>query len=230
MRLTKCPNLARGALRALNGANLGIGGAPSLTHHHGATRNATEVALPQLGSQGHQPRSPPPRKHRANASIWSEPMPRSAQDCCTVDVRRMLIPFEAPTCRKRQPSWRSLSTRASNPASPTANSTASASGSEGGVGDNGRAEGNDGSSCWKCSLAVADREFFCECGAVQPLDGRLDYFEMLGSPPSVFLDLQAVERQFKNMQRAFHPVSSVLLSCRYTSYLVPAILPSSGAR
>lgn len=203
----------------LNGANLGIG-APSLTHPHGATRNATGVALRQLVSQGHQPRSPPRRTSQTNAPVWSKPLPRSAQDCCTVDVRRMLTPFE-PTCRKRRPSWRSLSTRASDPtrpgASPTEGSTASvprSEGGEGGVSDNGRAEGenDDDSSCWKCSLTVAEREFFCECGAVQPLDGRLDFFEMLGSAPSVFLDLKAVERQFKNLQRAFHPVSGVLLS------------------
>lgn len=190
--------------------------------HHAATRSVSGVALPQLVSQVHQPRSPPPRKNRANASMWSKPMPRSAQDCRTVDVRRVLTPFEAPTRRKRQPSWRSLSTRASDPASPTAKSTASASGSEGGeggVGDNGRSEGDDDRSCWKCSLTVTAQDFFCECGAVQPLDGRLDYFEMLGSPPSVFLDLKAVERQFKNMQRAFHPVSSVL-----PVYVIPDIL------
>ena len=217
MRIVNCPPLARRALRVLNGANLGIAGgrgAPLLTPHHGAMRNATSVALSQLVSQGHQPRSPPPMTNRANNCVWSNLVPRSARDC-TVDRRRMLTPFEAPVCRKRQPSWRSLSTRASDPASPTPSSTASsASSSAGGEGDvdnNGKAGDDDNGSCWKCSLTVAEREFFCECGAVQPLDGRLDYFEMLGSPPSVFLDLKAVERQFKNLQRAFHPVSGVLL-------------------
>lgn len=216
MRRVNCPPLARGALRVLNGANLrsaGGGAAPSSSHRHRATRHATGFALTQLVSQGHQPPSPQPT-NRANASL---PRPAPA---CTVDVRRMLTSFGARACRKRQPSWRSLSTRASNaassPASCTASSSASSSeGGAGGVGDNGRAQDDDDDdddgSCWKCNLTVAEREFFCECGAVQPLDGSMDYFEMLGSPPAVFLDLKEVERRFKNMQRAFHPVSGVPL-------------------
>lgn len=54
---------------------------------------------------------------------------------------------------------------------------------------------------------MSPRAYFCECGAAQLLDGRLDYFEMFDCPPSVFLELKEVEKRFKNMQRAFHPVS-----------------------
>lgn len=74
---------------------------------------------------------------------------------------------------------------------------------------------NNGSPCWKCKSTVGPREYFCECGAVQLLDGRVDYFEMFDCPPSVFLGLKEVEKRFKNMQRAFHPVSAALSKALY---------------
>lgn len=92
------------------------------------------------------------------------------------------------------PGWRSLSTRASD-----------------GVSSRGsRAEGPGGedNSCWRCESSISLREFFCVCGAAQLLDGRLDYFDMFECPPSVFLDLKDLETKFKDMQRAFHPVST----------------------
>lgn len=186
----------------LNGgsANLVVAAAPPLRHR--ATRNATGFAIPQPVSQGRQPGSPP----RTNTSVWSSQTPRLPRDC-TVDHSVMLT-LAARISRRRQPSWRSrsLSTRASAPANAKSDG--------GGPGNNGRGQDDEG-NCWKCDLTVAEREFFCECGAVQPLDGRLDYFEMLGSPPAVFLDLKEVERQFKNMQRAFHPVSDVSTFFQY---------------
>eukprot|EP00752_Nemacystus_decipiens_P003129 g2896.t1 len=76
----------------------------------------------------------------------------------------------------------------------------------GGGGDINNGGGSSaGSPCWKCKSIVDPREYFCECGAAQLLDGRLDYFEMFDCPPSVFLELKEVETRFKNMQRAFHP-------------------------
>lgn len=202
MRRVNCPPLARGARRLLNGsrANIGIAAAPSLRQR--ATRNASGFALPQHVSQGREPGSPP----RTNAPVWSSRTPRPLRDF-TID-HSVILTFAARKSRKRPPLWRSrsLSTRASDPAK--------AKSDKGGLGNSGRAQDYEG-SCWKCDLTVAEREFFCECGAVQPLDRRLDYFEMLGSPPAVFLNLKEVERQFKNMQRAFHPVSFVVspLSC-----------------
>lgn len=67
---------------------------------------------------------------------------------------------------------------------------------------------NDSNNCWKCGLEVSWREHFCECGVIQPLDERLDYFALFQCTPSVFLGLKEVEMRFKNMQRAFHPVST----------------------
>lgn len=71
-------------------------------------------------------------------------------------------------------------------------------------------------SCWKCGSSLCCREFFCGCGVAQLLDERLDYFEMFGSSRSVFMDVEDLERKFKNMQRAFHPVSS----CGFASLVV----------
>lgn len=67
-------------------------------------------------------------------------------------------------------------------------------------------------SCWKCDSSLDDGALRCTCGAPQPLDGRLDYFEILGCPRSVFVDMKELEGNFKRIQRAFHPVSYFRLS------------------
>lgn len=66
-----------------------------------------------------------------------------------------------------------------------------------------------GCTCWKCGSPVSCRDFFCKCGAPQLLEGRVDYFELLGCPRSVFVEAKLLEMNFKNMQRAFHPVRRV---------------------
>lgn len=67
---------------------------------------------------------------------------------------------------------------------------------------------NSNNNCWKCGVEISWREHFCKCGVIQLLDERLDYFELFQCTPSVFLGLKEVEMRFKNMQRAFHPVST----------------------
>lgn len=96
------------------------------------------------------------------------------------------------TCRALLPDWRSLSCRAMRN-SPTKLSTVH--------------QGHE-RNCWKCNSPISSRAFFCSCGAPQPLgEKRADYFEMFDCSPSVFLDVKELEKKFKNMQRAFHPVS-----------------------
>lgn len=110
-----------------------------------------------------------------------------------------LLSFDRYASRKRPLGWRPMSTRASAL----------------GVDINNGSRGA-GSSCWKCNSIVSPREYFCECGVAQLLDGRLDYFEMFDCSPSVFLELKEIEKRFKNMQRAFHPVSAGSLQTRLT--------------
>lgn len=136
---------------------------------------------------------------------------RSPQPCPVLGFRGQLggasdgLPSfdDRHVSRKRPPGWRLLSTRAS-----------ALGGGEGGdINDGGGSSSSGaGSPCWKCKSIVGPREYFCECGAAQLLDGRLDYFEMFDCPPCVFLELKEVEKRFKNMQRAFHPVSAGFLS------------------
>lgn len=68
--------------------------------------------------------------------------------------------------------------------------------------------GGEDNSCWRCESSISLRKYFCVCGAAQLLDGRLDYFDMFECSPSVFLDLKDLETKFKDMQKAFHPVST----------------------
>ena len=115
-----------------------------------------------------------------------------------------LVHFARDASRKRPVGWRLLTTRASSEDGGAGGDITN--GSNGSTSSNGNTDNT--APCWKCGSTVSRREYFCECGAAQPLDGRLDYFEMFGCPPSVFLELKEVENRFKNMQRAFHPVSA----------------------
>lgn len=103
--------------------------------------------------------------------------------------------------RKRPLGRRTLSTRTPNAAS------VSRSGDRDGNSNN--SSSSSSRCCWKCNSTVSWREYFCKCGVAQLLDERLDYFEMFDCPPSVFLELGEIEKRFKKMQRAFHPVSTL---------------------
>lgn len=126
------------------------------------------------------PRSPAPGRRGIHAGV--------------VDVdSRGLLRLSPCACRKLLPGWRSLSSRVMG------NSAAKLSTIQKGRECN----------CWKCKSSICSRAFFCSCGAPQPLgEGRVDYFEMFDLNPSVFLDVKELEKKFKNMQKAFHPVSS----------------------
>lgn len=104
-----------------------------------------------------------------------------------------LVYFNPRASHKRPLGRRTLSVRTPN--------SASESGSN-------NSNNNNNTRCWKCQSTVGWREYFCKCGATQLLDEHLDYFEMFDCPPSVFLELSEVEKRFKKMQRAFHPVSA----------------------
>lgn len=104
---------------------------------------------------------------------------------------------------------RPLGTRALFARKSDADNVASSGGEHGDI-NTGSSSGSASSTCWKCNSPVGSRKFFCQCGAAQLLDGRLNYFEMFDCPPLVFLDLKKVEKSFKDMQRAFHPVRDAM--------------------
>ena len=59
--------------------------------------------------------------------------------------------------------------------------------------------------CWSCQKAAGDDGFCVGCGAVQPPDGRADYFRVLGIAPSFAVDEAALERRYKELTKALHP-------------------------
>lgn len=186
--------LARGVLRGPTGARPGITvvRAPPSWNYRGARDVSGRAASSGSNLQSPSPRSTKPAHALLRLSLALYPSrPR------LIDSGGILA-FDAQASRKRLPGWRSLSTVGSDGASCDPGMVDEARGGAQAQGD---------VSCWRCDSTVSWRDYFCACGAAQELDGRLDYFEMFGCPPSVFLNLKDVEKQFKNMQRAFHPVS-----------------------
>ncbi|CAM9543113.1 unnamed protein product [Choristocarpus tenellus] len=59
--------------------------------------------------------------------------------------------------------------------------------------------------CWNCGATLEYQDFFCTCGAVQPLDDNANYFEMFSFPVAVVLDVKQLEKSFMQMQKLFHP-------------------------
>lgn len=170
----------------------------------------TPIVAPSLPQQ--QQLSPSPRFTKQQPPCLQ--LSRSAPRFPSNDSGRFLS--SGGSRKRRVPEWRSLSTRTSD-----------------GVSSRGsRAEGPGGedNSCWRCESSISLREFFCVCGAAQLFDGRLDYFDMFECPPSVFLDLKDLETKFKDMQRAFHPVSTVSLRDRLhtTAALLSVVVPQQS--
>lgn len=170
-----------------------VGGPLSSTrcrHRVGERVNIPVVKLPR-SSDAPLPSSAMPRCNlpRLFSSLSRS---RQADLTCSGNLRRSL------TSHAKGPAlgWRFLSTR--NEGDPASGDFAADVGDCNSVDCNG--------VCWKCGSAVHRRDFFCECGAAQLLDGRLSYFEMFRSPPSIFLEMKQVEKEFKTLQRAFHPV------------------------
>lgn len=192
------PTLMKGLVRALTGVRDGTTAfktAPACSS--GSTRSIAHLCSQQ---PAFPPRSPPPAKstHAIKRPCSTLRYPQQQAVHC-----EGLRAFDSQGSRKRpSPVWRSLSTSRSD-------GSAGRAGSAGGDASTDKVQ--EDAICWKCESPVDWRDFFCECGAAQLLDGRLDYFEMFGHPPSVFLDTKEVEKKYKNIQRAFHPVSLLSL-------------------
>jgi len=61
------------------------------------------------------------------------------------------------------------------------------------------------SLCWNCQSEVGG-EYFCDhCIKIQPAPSDVDYFQRLGLPRHLTLDLQDLERRFHELSRKIHP-------------------------
>lgn len=59
--------------------------------------------------------------------------------------------------------------------------------------------------CWSCERAPGTGPVCEHCGAIQPPDGALDRFQVLGLAASFDVDLAAAESTFRELSRRFHP-------------------------
>lgn len=61
------------------------------------------------------------------------------------------------------------------------------------------------SLCWNCQSEVGG-EYFCDqCIKIQPAPSDVDYFQRLGLPRHLTLDLHDLERRFHDLSRKIHP-------------------------
>lgn len=61
------------------------------------------------------------------------------------------------------------------------------------------------SLCWNCQSEVGG-EYFCDhCIKIQPAPSDVDFFQRLGLPRHLTIDLQDLERRFHDLSRKIHP-------------------------
>ena len=61
------------------------------------------------------------------------------------------------------------------------------------------------SLCWHCESEIGG-EYFCDrCIKIQPVPPQVDYFQRLGLPRLLTIDLEDLERRFHELSRKFHP-------------------------
>lgn len=60
--------------------------------------------------------------------------------------------------------------------------------------------------CWNCNRSILCVDFFCECGAIQPLDESRNYFDLFGySDFQISIDSNDLSDRMKKLQRILHP-------------------------
>ncbi|KAM3938033.1 iron-sulfur cluster co-chaperone protein HscB [Leptodactylus fuscus] len=61
-------------------------------------------------------------------------------------------------------------------------------------------------SCWSCQAVVSSSQLFCSsCNSIQPPDESKDFFQLLGCECSFNVDVQDLQRKYRNLQRLLHP-------------------------
>ncbi|XP_072271567.1 iron-sulfur cluster co-chaperone protein HscB [Pyxicephalus adspersus] len=60
--------------------------------------------------------------------------------------------------------------------------------------------------CWSCHNVVSRSELFCpSCRSLQPPDHSQDYFQILHCDRSYEINIQELQRKYRNLQRSLHP-------------------------
>ncbi|KAF7258118.1 hypothetical protein EG68_05017 [Paragonimus skrjabini miyazakii] len=60
--------------------------------------------------------------------------------------------------------------------------------------------------CWSCNRPVYNREYFCECNKIQPIDKNMSYFDAFGYfKPVVQIDTVDLARRMRDIQKQLHP-------------------------
>ncbi|KAM9330828.1 iron-sulfur cluster co-chaperone protein HscB [Gastrophryne carolinensis] len=62
------------------------------------------------------------------------------------------------------------------------------------------------SRCWSCQAMLSPSELFCpSCLRLQPPDSTADYFQLLHCERSFDINIQELQRKYRNLQRSLHP-------------------------
>jgi molecular chaperone HscB len=59
--------------------------------------------------------------------------------------------------------------------------------------------------CWSCEKDPGNGVLCQGCSAIQPADGSLDHFAVLGAPPRFDVDAGELERRYRELSRQVHP-------------------------
>lgn len=59
--------------------------------------------------------------------------------------------------------------------------------------------------CWTCGAERASAIFCTSCGKIQPVSRATSYFEMLGFPRRMSIELDALDRAYRDLSRKVHP-------------------------
>jgi len=59
--------------------------------------------------------------------------------------------------------------------------------------------------CWSCGAERGRARFCTSCSKIQPVDPKASSFELLGLPPAMRLDRDALDKAFREISRQVHP-------------------------
>src|SRR6185369_4643583 len=87
----------------------------------------------------------------------------------------------------------------------------------------------EGFRCWMCHEGLSTRARFCNhCGCIQPVRA-LDFFQCLGLPRNVDVDMQVLERNYTSFMRNFLPERFTLRSHAEKTYAQKHIVALNAA-
>ena len=69
-----------------------------------------------------------------------------------------------------------------------------------------------GTTCWSCQASTAGEHFCAACGKIQPLPRGADYFQFLGLPRKLWIEMDALDSKFHQLSWKLHPDNFVRAS------------------